>query len=590
MHGQQDDYKFKRLYRILFNEKMYHVAYEKIATKPGNMTADCKGDTVDGMSIENIEKLINSLKDESYQPRPSRRVYIPKKNGKMRPLGIPSFYDKLLQEVIRMILEAIYEPRFSKHSHGFRPKRSCHTALAEIEKTFCGVKWFVEGDIKGFFDNIDHNVLIETLSERIEDCRFLRLIRKFLNAGYVEDWKFHNTYSGTPQGGIISPILANIYLDKLDRHMAEFESQFNKGKGRKRNQENQSLQYKRRWLKHRLSKVSDDNERKEIIKALKENQRQNLLIPSGDEMDADYKRIHYVRYADDFLIGIIGSKADATKLKQEITEFLGNKMKLELSAEKTLITHSEERAKFLGYEICVQKSNQTVRHKNGSLCRAHNKRVRLLIGRDVIKKKLLSLNAIEIKIHNGKEQWKAKSRVGLTTLDDLEILRKFSSEVRGLYNYYALAQNACTVSTFDWMMKCSMYKTFAHKYRTKTSAIRRKYFKDGVFTVSFKAKNGQIREAKFYNDGFKRKKVDSNGMIDNSPSHMTYKTTTSLIDRLAARRCELCGAEENLVMHHVRKLGELKGKAPWEKLMIARQRKTIALCSKCHRNIHLGNV
>ena len=187
------------------------------------------------------------------------------------------------------------------------------------------------------------------------------------------------------------------YLDKLDRHMAEFESQFNKGKGRKRNQENQSLQYKRRWLKHRLSKVSDGNERKEIIKALKENQRQNLLIPSGDEMDADYKRIHYVRYADDFLIGIIGSKADATKLKQEITEFLGNKMKLELSAEKTLITHSEERAKFLGYEICIQKSNQTVRHKNGSLCRAHNKRVRLLIGRDVIKKKLLSLNAIEIK-------------------------------------------------------------------------------------------------------------------------------------------------------------------------------------------------
>ncbi|MCE9336948.1 group II intron reverse transcriptase/maturase [Bacteroides fragilis] len=590
MHGQQDNYKFKRLYRILFNEKMYHVAYERIATKPGNMTADCKGDTVDGMSIENIEKLITSLKDESYQPQPSRRVYIPKKNGKMRPLGIPSFYDKLLQEVIRMILETIYEPRFSKHSHGFRPNRSCHTALAEIEKTFCGVKWFVEGDIKGFFDNIDHNVLIETLSERIGDDRFLRLIRKFLNAGYMEDWKFHNTYSGTPQGGIISPILANIYLDKLDKYMAEFECRFNKGKGRKRNHENLSLQYKRRWLKHRLSKVTDDNERNEIIRALKENQRQNLLTPAGDEMDAGYKRVHYVRYADDFLIGIIGSKADAAMLKQEITDFLANKMRLELSAEKTLITHSEERAKFLGYEICIQKSIQTVRNKNGSLRRAHNKRARLLIGKDVIKKKLLSLNAIEIKIHNGKEQWKGKSRVGLTILDDLEILRKFSSEVRGLYNYYALAQNACNVSTFDWMMKCSMYKTFAHKYRTKASAIRRKYFKDGVFTVTFKTKDGKIRETKFYNDGFKRKKADVNGMIDHTPSCMSYKTTTSLIDRLAARKCELCGAEGNLVMHHVRKLGDLKGKAPWEKLMIARQRKTIALCSKCHRNIHLGNV
>lgn len=590
MHSQQNDYKFKRLYRILFNEKMYHVAYERIATKPGNMTADSKGETVDGMSIENIEKLIASLKDESYQPRPSRRVYIPKKNGKMRPLGIPSFYDKLLQEVIRMILETIYEPRFSKHSHGFRPNRSCHTALAEIEKTFTGVKWFVEGDIKGFFDNIDHSVLIDTLSERIDDDRFLRLIRKFLNAGYMENWKFYNTYSGTPQGGIISPILANIYLDKLDKYMAEFEHRFNKGKARKSNQENLSLVYKRRWLKYRLSKVTDDKERNEIIKALKENQKQNLLIPAGDEMDSDFKRVRYVRYADDFLIGIIGSKADAIMLKQEITDFLANKMRLELSAEKTLITHSEERAKFLGYEICIQKSIQTARNRIGNLRRSHNKHVRLLIGKDVIKKKLLSLDAIEIKTHKGTEQWKAKSRVGLTTLDDLEILRKYSSEVRGLYNYYALAQNACTVSTFDWMMKCSMHKTFAQKYRTKASAIRRKYFKDGVFTVTYKTKRGKISEAKFYNDGFKRKKADRNEKIDHLPNRMSYKTTTSLIDRLAARKCELCGAEENLVMHHVRKLGDLKGKEPWEKLMIARQRKTIALCSKCHRKIHLGNV
>jgi len=590
MNSQKKGYKFQRLYRILFNDTMYHVAYQRIATKPGNMTADCNGHTIDGISIENIEKLIASLKDESYQPRPSRRIYIPKKNGKMRPLGIPSFYDKLLQEVIRMILEAIYEPCFSKHSHGFRPKRSCHTALAEIEKTFCGVKWFVEGDIKGFFDNIDHNVLIETLSERIEDDRFLRLIRKFLKAGYMEDWKFYNTYSGTPQGGIISPILANIYLDKLDSYMAEIEARFNKGKSRKRSQQFKTLSYKRRWLKHRLSKTSSDAERKEIIRALKENQRQNLLIPCGDEMNADFKRVHYVRYADDFLIGIIGSKEDAVNLKAEITKFLADKMKLELSAEKTLITHSENHAKFLGYEICIQKSIQTVRHKNGSLCRAHNKRVRLLIGSDMIKKKLLSQKAIEIKTHNGKEQWNPLSRVGMTVLDDLEILRKYSSEVRGLYNYYALAQNVCSLHSLDYMMKRSMYKTFAHKYRTKTSAIRRKYFKNGVFTVQYKVKNGIIKEATFYNDGFKRKKADTNKDIDNAPYYMAYRTTTSLINRLAAHKCELCGAEDNLVMHHVRKLGDLKGKEPWEKLMMARHRKTIALCSKCHRNIHLGNV
>ena len=190
-HSKQPDYKFERLYRLLFNEQMYYVAYQRIYAKEGNMTKGADNKTIDRMSISRIEKLISSLKDESYQPIPSRRVYIPKKNGKKRPLGIPAFNDKLLQEVVRMILEAIYEGSFDMNSHGFRPKRSCHTALRQIQRTFNGARWFIEGDIKGFFDNIDHEVLIAILSERISDVRFLRLIRKFLNAGYVEDWVFN---------------------------------------------------------------------------------------------------------------------------------------------------------------------------------------------------------------------------------------------------------------------------------------------------------------------------------------------------------------------------------------------------------------
>ena len=201
-HSNQKDYKYERLYRLLYNEELYLTAYQNIYSNDGSMTKGTDKQTVDGMSIERIRKIIVSLKDESYQPKPARRTYIPKKNGKMRPLGIPSFEDKLLQEVIRMILEAIYEGHFENTSHGFRPNRSCHTALNEIQKTFTGVKWFIEGDIKGFFDNINHATLIGILRERINDERFLRLVRKFLNAGYIENWTFHNTYSGTPQGGL----------------------------------------------------------------------------------------------------------------------------------------------------------------------------------------------------------------------------------------------------------------------------------------------------------------------------------------------------------------------------------------------------
>lgn len=234
-HSVQQEYKYERLYRLLYNQEMYLKAYQKIYAKPGNLTKGVDDSTIDGMSMKRISAIIERLKDESYQPKPSRRAYIPKKNGKKRPLGIPSFDDKLLQEVVRMILEAIYEGSFEPSSHGFRPQRSCHTALMSIQKTFTATKWFIEGDIHSFFDCIDHDILIGILRERITDERFLRLIRKFLNAGYMEEWTFHKTYSGTPQGGIISPILANIYLDKLDKYMKAYCKAFRQGERRERN-------------------------------------------------------------------------------------------------------------------------------------------------------------------------------------------------------------------------------------------------------------------------------------------------------------------------------------------------------------------
>ena len=264
-HSKDSSYKFERLYRILFNEEMFYVAYQRIYAKEGNMTPGSDGQIIDNMSLSRIENLISALKDESYQPQPSRRVYIPKKNGKKRPLGVPTFNDKLIQEVVRMILEAIYEGSFEYTSHGFRPNRSCHTALAHIQKEFNGAKWFVEGDIKGFFDNIDHELLIRILKERISDERFIRLIRKFMKAGYVEEWQFHNTYSGTPQGGIISPILANIYLDKLDKYINEYIDSFDKGKKRQMKRETKDFENARNRIVRRLKSAKDENQWTQFI-------------------------------------------------------------------------------------------------------------------------------------------------------------------------------------------------------------------------------------------------------------------------------------------------------------------------------------
>ena len=368
-HSRQPDYKFERLYRLLFNERMYHVAYQRIYAKEGNMTKGADNKNIDRMSIARIAKLIASFKDETYQPVPSRRVYIPKKNGKKRPLGIPTFNDKLLQEVVRMILEAIYEGSFDMNSHGFRPKRSCHTALRQIQQTFNGARWFIEGDIKGFFDNINHDVMITILGKRIADERFLRLIRKFLNAGYIENWTFHKTYSGTPQGGIISPILANIYLDQLDRYMREYIQRFDKGKERADNPERIKFEYGKRLAVLKLKKVKNKEERKSIVREIKGYDKGRAAISCGVDMDENFRRLKYVRYADDFLCAVIGTKAEAETIKQDIKMFLQEKLALELSEEKTLITHGRKSAKFLGYEIYVRKSTQTKRNKAGKLTR-----------------------------------------------------------------------------------------------------------------------------------------------------------------------------------------------------------------------------
>ena len=584
-HSQSSDYKYERLYRYLFSEEMFAVAYQRIYAKQGNMTPGTDGKTIDEMSLERIERLIVSLKDESYQPHPARRVYIPKKNGKKRPLGIPSFEDKLVQEVVRLLLEAIYEGHFEGTSHGFRPHRSCHTALGMIQKSFAGAKWFIEGDIKGFFDNIDHNVLINILRERISDERFLRLIRKFLNAGYVEDWKYNKTYSGTPQGGIISPVLANIYLDKFDKYIKEYAAKFRKGDRRSINPEYWRLNNKKNWLKQKLQKTSDEQMRKSYLYEIAQLSKQMLSTPHKDAMDADFRRLQYVRYADDFLISVIGNKAECETIKADITQFMREQLKLELSDEKTLITHAQDKAKFLGYEIFIRKSDAVKRNRDGVLKRDFNGAVVLTLNSAVIQKKLTEYNALEVRNIDGKDIWWSKPRRYMTPMKPEDILAQYNAEIRGLYNYYSLAANVSKeCASFAFIMKMSMFKTLGWKLNTSARKVRQKYQKDKDFVIPYNDAKGKQKYRVFYNEGFKKRNAQFDVDYDKLPQTM-YVPYPSLVERLKDGRCELCGKEGKVVMHHVRTLTKLKGNNEWEKLMLKRHRKTLVVCEDCNSMI-----
>ena len=584
-HSQSSDYKYERLYRYLFSEEMFAVAYQRIYAKQGNMTPGTDGKTIDEMSLERIERLIVSLKDESYQPHPARRVYIPKKNGKKRPLGIPSFEDKLVQEVVRLLLEAIYEGHFEGTSHGFRPHRSCHTALGMIQKSFAGAKWFIEGDINGFFDNIDHNVLISILRERISDERFLRLIRKFLNAGYVEDWKYNKTYSGTPQGGIISPMLANIYLDKFDKYIKEYAAKFRKGDRRSINPEYWRLNNKKNWLKKKLQKTSDEQIRKSYLYEIAQLSKQMLSTPHKDAMDADFRRMQYVRYADDFLISVIGSKSECETIKADITQFMREQLKLELSDEKTLITHAQDKAKFLGYEIFIRKSDAVKRNKDGVLKRDFNGAVVLTLNSAVIQKKLTEYNALEVRNIDGKDIWWSKPRRYMTPMKPEDILAQYNAETRGLYNYYSLAANVSKeCASFAFIMKMSMFKTLGWKLNTSARKVRQKYQKDKDFVIPYNDAKGKQKYRVFYNEGFKKRNAQFDVDYDKLPQTM-YVPYPSLVERLKDGRFELCGKDGKVVMHHVRTLTKLKGNNEWEKLMLKRHRKTLVVCEDCNSMI-----
>jgi group II intron reverse transcriptase/maturase len=672
--AKKTDYKFDRLYRNFYNVEFYKQAYAKIYAKPGNMTEGANGKTIDGFNLDEVQHLIEAMKSESYEPNPVRRVLIAKKNStKKRPLGIPAFYDKLVQEILRSILAAIYESNFSDMSHGFRPDKSCHTALLQVKKNFTGVKWWVEGDIEGFFDNINHHTLINILKRRIEDEKFLRLVWKFLRAGYIYEKQLHNTYGGTPQGGIVSPILANIYLHELDstieKAIKEFDS---KKRQRSANRQykllSEQIENKKKLLKEptaaemeklqaeeakllaereayaqtlpagmirekdskwknvyakrlyrlrlKIRKVTKE-ERQSLIAEIKELTAKRRLIPAMDNFDPDYKRMKYVRYADDFLVGVIGSRDDAIAIKEFLTTYLKEELDLELSQAKTLITHNSEKVRFLGYDIFITQSNRYVVAVNhmgtGQIIKKRTLTggVKLSLPHDKLK---------EFMIGNGYAKdlgigtWKAMHRPELLHNEPLEILRQCNAEFKGFYQYYKFAFDVREkLLNAHWLWVQSVTKTLAGKFKTKVSKLRnmevevegkklKRFYRNGNWGVAYTNKKGEdmfphlIRreEIQFVKDTFH---LEAN--INVMPQRGQYYGRTSIIQRLNANQCENCGDREGpFEVHHVRKLSDLSKKKhleSWEKFMIARNRKTIVLCghrsaNNCHLKLYNGKL
>jgi group II intron reverse transcriptase/maturase len=560
------------LYRQLFNPQMYLLAYGRIYSNKGAMTPGVTQETVDGMSLGKIRRIIDAMRHERYRFKPARRTYIPKKNGKLRPLGLPTWSDKLVGEVVRLLLEAYYEPTFSDRSHGFRPGRGRHTALREVANTWTGTTWFVEGDIADCFGSFDQQVMLSILAEKVHDNRFPRLLRNMLQAGYLEDWVWNATLSGAPQGGCASPVLSNIYLHQLDDFVETvLIPEYTRGDRRARN----PVYLKEAAALARARRAGDRAEARKARDRMRD-------LPSGDPHDPDFRRLRYVRYCDDHLLGFTGPKAEAEEIKRRLAQFLRENLKLELSQDKTLITHARsDRASFLGYEISVQHDD---RQRTASGQRAVNGAVSLHVPKSVIQAK----SALYLK------RGQPARRSQVINYGDYDIVRIYGAEYRGLVQYYLLAGDVRRLHRLRWVMLSSMLKTLAAKHRSTATKIAAKH-KAKIMTpygprtcfeaVVDRGKASKSLVARFGGVPLNRHKTAV--INDQLPQRVAYPRR-ELIGRLSAGRCELCEHTGEVQVHHVRALAELDASdpTPWAKAMIRRRRKTLVVCSDCHDRIH----
>ncbi|MGM3216650.1 reverse transcriptase domain-containing protein [Pseudomonas sp. PhalM4] len=567
------------LYRLMYAEDLYITAYERIKSSPGNMTLDAEGKTIDGFSLDTIRNIIKEMRDESFTFTRSRRVQIPKPNGGKRPLSIPSARDKIVQEVMRMIFEAIYDgdnPTFKECSHGFRRGRDTHGCLNQVFM-WSATSWFIEGDIKACFDEIPHDKLIAVLKKRISDSRFLDLIWKALKAGYLEFNTPKNSISGTPQGSIVSPILANIFLHELDTFVEGIVERETKGTVKRLNP------VYTRYQKVIQRVREGRNIPREVYEEAKRNRRK---VPSVLVNDPRVIRVRYVRYADDWLIGIDGPKSLAIDIKEQVREYLRDNLGLTLSDEKTKIGNARtEPAFFLGTYIQIGRSiNAEARQSKINITGKRQFRRRGSKMGIIFR---LPTELLVRKLHaNGfcDGEGNPTPKRAWSILEARDIVTRFNHLLNGYNNYYSFVHNRQGLARLQFILQKSAIMTFAQKYRTRQPDIYRRFGPKLEVVTPGKDGNFDSVALSLINVWNMGQRFSSGGNVkDIARTQLRLRSRT----KLEGEVCCVCGKNEGIVMHHVRHVrkGASKGFA---KVLSAINRKQIPVCPGCHLKIHNG--
>ena len=491
-HSEAPDRKIRSLYKNFLNVNFYLKAYSNIYKKYNSLTEEPSE-----LVKDKIYNLIEKLKTESYQPAPVKLLNI---DGKTQSSNVICFEDKLIQEVCRLILEAIYEPRFLKSSHAFRNEKNCHSSLKEISIIFTSVNWFIKGDINNMLDNINRSKLIEILQENINDIKFINLIRKFIKAGHIYELKQKETYSNSSVGSKLSQTISNIYFNKLDTYIEnELKNEFDCGiKKKKANNRYDYLAHKIMKLNKKLLVEPVGLERENIKTSIKEMKKEKNSIDAHIPT-TNHKKLVYTRYANTFLLGVYGNKEDCIFIKEKIDKYLLEFLKLK--NYRTNITNSLETIMYLGYEISVTENQKFFKNSNGIKARSGFRNIQLKMPHDVV---IHYINKYKMVKDLNKEPWNMLHRKELLSYTELEIVTIYNELLKGLYNYYCMAENvAIQMNMLYNVCFYSCLKTLAGKHKCGLKKIFDKY-RSGKDLVIPYVENNEKKYLYFFNKGFRK--------------------------------------------------------------------------------------